>query len=83
MRSALVLLIGAPGAGKSALLAALSTLLEREGVRHGALESEQLAQGWPLLAASDWIGQLGAVLARQREAGRRIFLVAATTERVS
>jgi hypothetical protein len=75
-----VLLIGAPGAGKSATLDALATQLEIDGVAHGALESEELSRGWPLLAAEEWLAQLDVVLARQRAAGRALFLVAATVE---
>ncbi len=51
-----------------------------EAVPYGAIESEQLGWGSPWLAPSDWIPLLGEVIARQREAGRRRFLVAATTE---
>jgi chloramphenicol 3-O-phosphotransferase len=80
LRSAALLLTGAPGAGKSSVLDALSTLLEADGVAHGAIESEQLARGAPLLGADVWSAQLAAVLRQQRGAGRRLFLVAATTE---
>jgi putative protein kinase ArgK-like GTPase of G3E family len=34
-----LLLVGAPGAGKSSVLAALGTLLELDGVQHGAIET--------------------------------------------
>jgi pimeloyl-ACP methyl ester carboxylesterase/chloramphenicol 3-O-phosphotransferase len=77
---AALVLTGAPGAGKSAVLEALTTLLEVEGVAFGAIESEQLARGSPWLKADQWIPQLASVLALQRQAGRRLFLVAATTE---
>jgi gluconate kinase len=73
-------LIGAPGAGKSSALEALSTAWERDGVAHGAIESEQLSMGWPLLGPEVWTAALGDVLARWRAAGRERFLVAATTE---
>lgn len=79
MLSVLVL-IGAPGSGKSSVLEALGSLLELDGVAFGAIESEHLAQGWPLLPASDWVPQLAAVLALQRDAGRTLLLVTATTE---
>lgn len=78
--SAALVLIGAPGAGKSSVLEALTTLLETEGISYGAIESEQLAWGLPLLAADDWIPQLAAVASLQRRAGRTLFLVAATAE---
>jgi chloramphenicol 3-O-phosphotransferase len=60
-------LIGAPGAGKSSVLEALTTL-------------QQLARGSPLLEADAWITQLAAVIALQRQAGRTLFLIAATTK---
>lgn len=62
------------------MLEALSTLLEVDEVAFGALESEQLAWGWPWLAVSEWLPQLAAVISLQRAAGRRLFLVTATTE---
>jgi predicted AAA+ superfamily ATPase len=57
-----VLLIGSPGAGKSSVLGALSAELERSRVPFGALESEQLSEGWPRLSAEDWVPQLAAVM---------------------
>ncbi|WCB92727.1 hypothetical protein DSM104299_01426 [Baekduia alba] len=78
--TATLVLIGAPGSGKSSVLEALSTRLQIDGVAHGSIESEQLAMGWPLLPGVVWIAQLTAVLAVQREAGRERFLIAATTE---
>ena len=74
------MLTGAPGAGKSSVLEALSGLLEEAGVAHGALESEQLAWGAPWLADDAVCAQLAAVCELQRAAGRRLFLVSATTE---
>lgn len=78
--SGALILTGAPGSGKSSVLEALSTLLEIENVQFGAIESEQLARGWPWLPAAQWTRQLAAVIALQRDAGRNAFLVAATTE---
>lgn len=79
---AAVVLTGAPGTGKSSALEALTTLLEISGVEHGAIESEQLAWGWPWLPFGVALQQLEAVLALQRRAGRHLFLVVATTENV-
>lgn len=75
-----LILTGSPGTGKSSVLGALTTLLEIDGIEYSALESEQLAWGSPWLTASQWLPQLAAVIALQREVGRRLFLVAATTE---
>jgi adenylate kinase family enzyme len=75
-----LLLTGPPGSGKSSVMDALATRLEIAGVQHGAIESEELARGFPALDASRWIPQLGLVLALQRAAGRRLFLLAATVE---
>jgi hypothetical protein len=75
-----VILTGPPGAGKSSVLEALTTHLEIDGVEFSALESEQLAWGSPWLSAEQWLPQLAAVMALQRKVGRRLFLVAATTE---
>lgn len=78
--TAALALTGAPGVGKSSVLEALTTLLEIDGIAYGALESEQLAWGSPWLRAGEWIPQLASVLLLQRQASRRLFLVAATTE---
>ena len=78
--AAVVVLTGAPGAGKSAVLEALAGRLEDEGVEHSALESEQFAWGHPWLSLEATMPQLAAVCRLQRAAGRRLFLVAATTE---
>jgi chloramphenicol 3-O-phosphotransferase len=75
-----VVLTGAPGSGKSSVLDALSTHLEIEGVAHGAIESEELSRGFAPLPGAHWIAQLAGVLRLQRDAGRDLFLIAATTE---
>jgi shikimate kinase len=75
-----VILTGPPGAGKSSVLEALTTSLEIDAVEFSALESEQFARGSPWLSAEQWLPQLAAVVALQREVGRRLFLVVATTE---
>lgn len=75
-----IVITGAPGAGKSATIEALSDLLSDAGIEHGALEIEQLAWGHPWLALVDTLPQLQSLLAAQRHGGRRLHLIAATTE---
>ncbi|MBN9621401.1 MAG: hypothetical protein J0H06_00370 [Actinobacteria bacterium] len=77
---AALVLTGAPGAGKTSALLELGTRLEIEGVQYGAIESEQLTMGSPVLSNEELIPQLAAVLRLQREAGRRLFLIVATIE---
>jgi cytidylate kinase len=80
MTTMAVVLTGAPGTGKSSVLDKLATLLEIDGVKFGALESEQLGWGSPWLYGEPRLRQLRAVVDLQRQAGRRRFLIAATTE---
>ena len=77
---AALILTGAPGSGKTTVLAELAARLESKGVPYGSIETEQLAQGSPLLRNEEWIPQLAAVLRLQRELGRRLFLIVATVE---
>ena len=78
--TAAIVITGAPGAGKSSVAQAFTTLLDNAGVEHGAIESEQLAWGTPWLAEEQMHEQLAAVCALQRGYGRRRFVVMATTE---
>jgi gluconate kinase len=75
-----LVLVGAPGTGKSSVLEELATLHDIEDIAHGDLEAEQLSLGRPLLPASSWVRQLAAILALQREGGRTRFLISATVE---
>jgi adenylate kinase family enzyme len=78
--TAAIVITGAPGAGKSSVAQAFTTLLENAGVEHGAIESEQLAWGTPWLPDAAVSEQLAAVVRMQRGYGRRRFVVVATTE---
>ena len=59
---------------------AFTTLLDNDGVHHGAIESEQLAWGSPWLPDAQVRAQLAEVIRLQRGYGRRLFVVVATTE---
>lgn len=78
--SGALILTGAPGVGKSAVLEALSTLLEIDRVPFGALEEDELSRGWPWLSPGEWLPQLAWLIESQRQLGRETFLVTATTE---
>jgi cytidylate kinase len=75
-----VVLTGSPGAGKTSVLHALAALLDDDGVPHGVIESEQLAAGHPWLPEAQCYAVLEEVIRVQRGFGRRLFLIAATTE---
>jgi len=78
--SGAAVIFGAPGAGKTTVLERTADRLEAEQVTFGALESEQLAWGFPLLAFDRIVEQTAAVLQLQRRGGRRLFLLAVTVE---
>jgi chloramphenicol 3-O-phosphotransferase len=78
--TAVLVLTGAPGAGKSSVLEALSDLLADDGVSHGCLEAEQLAWGHPWLSHARCFEQLAVIARMQRGFGRTLFLVTVTAE---
>jgi len=78
--TAAIVITGAPGAGKSSVTQAFTTLLDNARIEHGAIESEQLAWGTPWLPDAMVREQLASVVALQRGYGRRRFVVVATTE---
>jgi GTPase SAR1 family protein len=78
--TAALVLTGAPGAGKTTVLSALSDRLAQEDVAHAALEFEQLLWGHPWLTTADGLGSLAVLAGLERERGRRVMLLAATTE---
>ena len=61
--TAAIVITGAPGAGKSSVAQAFTTLLDNAGIEHGAIESEQLAWGTPWLPDAQVHEQLARVLA--------------------
>lgn len=79
MTTAMVL-IGAPGAGKSSVLEALCTRLEIDEIPFGAVEVEQVLRGWPWMEFDTELGVLAALIALQRETRRAPSLVVSTPE---
>ncbi len=75
-----LLITGPPGAGKSSTLNRLSTLLEIHGVRHGAVEADELSRGWPYPAEAEWEKRLAFVCEDMRRDARDLLLVVATVE---
>lgn len=75
-----MLITGAPGSGKTAVASALGTLLERDEVHYGGIETDQLSWGWPWLSLAECLVQLRALVELQLEAGRRLLVVVATVE---
>jgi energy-coupling factor transporter ATP-binding protein EcfA2 len=73
-----VLIIGAPGAGKSTVLEAVSGVLSERGVAHACFEREQLEWGEPWLAPEAALPVLATFCRALREAGRTTFVVTAT-----
>jgi cytidylate kinase len=80
MRLIAIVITGPPGAGKTSVLNRLATLLEIDGIEFGALETEHFGWGSPWLSGAPVLRQLQSVLGLQRDAGRRRFLITATTE---
>ena len=75
-----MILIGAPGAGKSSVLEALCTRLEIDEIGFGAIELEQVLRGWPWTDFDEVLLVLAPLIALQRMRGRDTFLVVATPE---
>jgi chloramphenicol 3-O-phosphotransferase len=76
----IVLLTGAPGAGKSTVLTALMNLLEADDVRYAAIEMEALALVHPLPDDDAAFRHIEFVAASFRDRGYPRLLVSATIE---
>jgi len=76
----LVLIIGPPGAGKSAVLTALSVALADSDVRHAAFEVDEVSRAHPPVLASRLFANAGLVAQGFRDAEHHLLLVTATIE---
>lgn len=76
-----LVLTGPPGAGKTAVLEALSDALTDEDVRHATVEVEALTSAHPPLADDQWVMPVEAVCGLYRRFGYDLLLVSATVER--
>ena len=75
-----VVLTGPPGAGKTAVLEALTDALCAEDVRHATVEVEALTSAHPPLDDEQWPAPVAAVCGLYRRFGYELLLVTATVE---
>jgi adenylate kinase family enzyme len=75
-----VVLTGPPGAGKTAVLTALSDALSDDDISHAAVEVEALVWTHPALSDEQRWRQVHTACTLYREAGHRLLLVAETLE---
>ena len=71
---------GPPGAGKTAVLEALSDALCAEDVRHATVEVEALTSAHPPLDDAQWPAPVDAVCGLYRRFGYELLLVTVTVE---
>jgi predicted kinase len=76
----LVLISGAPGAGKSTALTALSDALADADVRHATFEFDALVRSHPPLVANHAFEHVGMLAAAYREKRYPLLLMSATLE---
>jgi len=75
-----LVITGPPGAGKTAVLEALTDALSGEDVRHATVEVEALTSAHPPLDDDQWPAPVEAVCALYRRFGYELLLVTATVE---
>ena len=75
-----LVLVGAPGAGKTSVAEALSDLLFGDDVRHALIETEALTAAHPPLDEEQWLAPVRAVCALYRRFGYPLLLIAVTVE---
>jgi GTPase SAR1 family protein len=77
-----VVLTGAPGAGKTSVLEALSDALVDDDVPHAIVETEALTSTHPPLDDAQWFAHVRVTCELHRRQGQRLLLVATTVESV-
>ena len=75
-----LVLIGAPGAGKTSVAEALSDLLAGDEVRHALIETEALTSAHPPLTDDQWLMPVQAICELYRRFAYPLLLVVATVE---
>ena len=75
-----LVLTGPPGAGKSAVLEALSDALVDDDIAHATVETEALTSTHPPLDDVQWLEHVRAACRLHRSHGQPVLLVATTVE---
>jgi len=75
-----LVITGPPGAGKTAVLEALTDALSADDVRHATVEVEALTSAHPPLHDDQWPAPVEAVCGLYRQFGYELLLVTATVE---
>jgi hypothetical protein len=75
-----LLLIGAPGAGKSETLTRLHDDLGAAGIDSAAIDADELARSYPAIDEERQLAHLQALAGSFRRAGHDLLLIAATAE---
>ncbi|UGS36474.1 AAA family ATPase [Capillimicrobium parvum] len=75
-----VVITGPPGAGKSAVLTALSDALSDHDIAHAAVEVESVVWTHPALSDEQWLRHVRVHCELLRDAGHRLLLLAQTLE---
>jgi hypothetical protein len=75
-----LVITGPPGAGKTAVLEALSDQLVVEDVRHAGIEVEALTAAYPALGDEQWTAPVSALCGLYRDFGYALLLVTVTVE---
>jgi broad-specificity NMP kinase len=73
-----LVLTGPPGAGKTAVLEALSDALTADDIRHATVEVEAITSAHPPLGDDQWVMPVEAICGLYRRFGYELLLVTAT-----